>query len=107
MGDPIAEQLCPLCARMDGFKITRRTKQQLMEHLRSEIHNGKIGFYDPRLIAELENFEYVIGQSGTTYSAPQGLHDDGVIALALAAYCLHDPEMVTVDFWGQGGKLRA
>jgi hypothetical protein len=35
---------------------------------------------------ELERFEYAISPSGAiSYSAPAGFHDDGVIALALAA----------------------
>ena len=105
VGDPIAEELCRYCNGMEGYKISKRTKQLLMEHIRAEIHNARIGFFDPRLIRELQQFEYEETASGTRYGAPKGLHDDGVMALALAAYCLHNPEMVRVDFWASKGVI--
>ena len=35
---------------------------------------------------ELETFEYVYTRTGVRYSAPDGLHDDCVCALALAVH---------------------
>ena len=41
----------------------------------------------PELIDELESFEYSVTESGNVkMSAPSGVHDDTVIALALAAW---------------------
>jgi hypothetical protein len=41
------------------------------------------------LIDELENFSYIYNPNtrNVTYSAPAGLHDDGVISTALAWNC--------------------
>jgi len=36
------------------------------------------------LAAECEAFEYVYTRTGVRYSGPEGMHDDGVCALALA-----------------------
>ena len=36
------------------------------------------------IVKELEAFEYEYTRTGVRYSAPEGLHDDAVCALALA-----------------------
>ena len=41
--------------------------------------------------AELEAFEYEYRQGGVRYSAPEGMHDDGVCALALAIHAKSKP----------------
>jgi hypothetical protein len=68
----------------EGFKFSSSSKQQLMEGLASAIHRREVKFYDPLLVNELEAFEYEYTRTGVRYSAPEGLHDDGVCALALA-----------------------
>jgi hypothetical protein len=84
VGDPIVEQLQRACPSVEGFKFTSPSKQQLMEGLASAIQQGRIAFSDPLLENELEAFEYEYTRTGVRYSAPDGLHDDGVCALALA-----------------------
>jgi hypothetical protein len=84
VGDPIVEQLQKACPSVEGFKFTSPSKQQLMEGLASAIQQGTISFSDPQLENELEAFEYEYTRTGVRYSAPDGLHDDGVCALALA-----------------------
>ena len=43
----------------------------------------------PELIDELESFEYSVTDAGTVKTgAPYGVHDDCVVALALAAWWL-------------------
>ena len=37
-------------------------------------------------MSELMSFEYEWSRLGATYSAPAGMHDDCVMALALAVY---------------------
>jgi len=56
-----------------------------MMGLRAAIQSQQIRISDPALKAELESFcyEYSPG-GGVKYSAPSGMHDDGVMALALA-----------------------
>lgn len=84
VGDPIVEDLQRARSNIEGFKFTSQSKQQLMEGLAGSIQQGTIGFPDGWLRVELENFEYEYTRTGVRYTAPSGLHDDGVCALALA-----------------------
>jgi hypothetical protein len=45
-------------------------------------------------VNELEAFEYMYSQTGVRYSAPTGLHDDAVCALALAAQAFKSAQRV-------------
>ena len=87
VGDPIVERLkrsSPMC---DGFKFTQGSKQQLMEGLAVAIQQRRVRYPDGEIRKELDLFEYVPTRTGVTYSAPSGLHDDCVCALALAVAC--------------------
>lgn len=84
VGDPILETLQRGAGRFDGFKFTGPTKQQLMEGLALAIQRREVTFPDGPIRAELECFEYEYTRTGVRYSAPEGLHDDCVCALALA-----------------------
>jgi hypothetical protein len=68
----------------DLFTFTSRTKQDLMEALAVAIQQRKISFPEGIITDELSNFEYLYTANGVKYSAPTGLHDDCVCALALA-----------------------
>lgn len=83
VGDPIGEDL----ARgryVDLVKFTSQSKQQMMEGLALKIQKAEVGFPDGIIKDELDNFEYIYTSNGVRYSAPSGLHDDCVCALALA-----------------------
>jgi hypothetical protein len=69
---------------VDLFVFTSRSKQDLMEALAVGIQQRKISFPEGVITDELNNFEYVYTANGVRYSAPTGLHDDCVCALALA-----------------------
>jgi hypothetical protein len=69
---------------VEGFKFSSTSKQQLMEGLASGIQRREILFPDGWLRSEMESFEYEYTRSGVRYSAPEGMFDDGVCALALA-----------------------
>jgi len=85
VGDPIVERLRRDGGRhFRGFKFTPSSKQQLMERLAVAIQNQEISFPEGVLSSELESFEYEYRLGHVRYSAPQGLHDDCVVALALA-----------------------
>ena len=85
VGDPIVERLRREGGRnFRGYKFTAASKQQLMERLAVAIQNHEIRFPDGPIVNELESFEYTYNASGVRYSAPDGLHDDCVIALGLA-----------------------
>lgn len=97
VGDPIVEELSRLTNGVEAFKFTSNSKQQLMEGLASSIHQQSIGFPKGWLTDELETFEYEYTKTGVRYTAPEGLHDDGVCALALANRKFHAPK-VSVNF---------
>jgi hypothetical protein len=84
VGDPIVEELQREDYLIEGFKFTSTSKQQLMEGLSTSIQQGAIKYPDGILVDELSIFEYVFTNTGVKYSAPNGMHDDTVCALALA-----------------------
>lgn len=86
VGDPIVERLQRTAPNIEGFKFTSESKQRIMEGLASAIHRQAVGFPDGELVAELDSYEYEETRTAVRYSAPDGLHDDGVCALALAVY---------------------
>lgn len=84
VGDPIVEELQREDYNIEGFKFTSQSKQQLMEGLVTSIQQGSIKYPDGVIVDELSMFEYVYTNRGVKYSAPDGMHDDTVCALALA-----------------------
>ncbi|WP_020476257.1 terminase family protein [Zavarzinella formosa] len=84
VGDPVLEDLQKPGTRFEGFKFSSASKQQLMEGLAVAIQQRQITFPDGIIAMELEQFEYEYTRTGVRYSAPAGLHDDTVCALALA-----------------------
>ena len=92
VGDPIVEQLQRRAGgSIEGYHFSPPSKQRLMEGLAAAIHQQAVRFPDGPLVAELESFGYEYTQSGVRYSAPDGLHDDGVCALALAVQARTGP----------------
>jgi phage FluMu gp28-like protein len=84
VGDPIVEELQRDDYLIEGFKFTSTSKQQLMEGLVTSIQQGNVKYPDGIIADELSIFEYVYTANGVKYSAPNGMHDDCVCALALA-----------------------
>lgn len=86
--------------RAAGFSVeavptnSAPVKRALIENLRVAFQNNTVAIPDdPVLIEELEAYTYEVLPSGQIrYSAPDGQHDDTVVALALA-------------LWGQRGSL--
>lgn len=81
-GDPVGEDIARVRS-VELFVFTSRTKQQIMEGLAVAIQKREITFPEGIIKDELECFEYEYTRSGVKYSAPSGLHDDCVCALAL------------------------
>ena len=97
VGDAVVEDLQGKLPRVEGFKFSASSKQQLMERLAIAITSEEIRIPDGLLVSELESFEYQYTKTGVRYSAPTGLHDDGVMALALAVY--HGTHAPTQGIW--------
>lgn len=84
VGDPIVEEVQGRRQNVEGFKFNQWSKQQLMEGLALAIQQRKVNFPEGPIKDELDNFEYTYTKTGVRYTAPVGLHDDCVCALALA-----------------------
>lgn len=84
VGDPIGEDIQRVRGNVEAFKFTAISKQQIMEGLAVAIQSRIITFPEGVITDELNNFEYIYTRTGVRYSAPDGLHDDVVCALALA-----------------------
>ena len=88
VGDPILERLQrghP--GRFNAFLFSSPSKQRLMEGLAVAIQQREITVPEGVIVNELQSFEYVYTRTGVRYSAPEGLHDDCVMALGLAVQC--------------------
>jgi hypothetical protein len=70
--------------------FTQASKLRLMQRLIAALQNDEIAIADTPeaqwLVSELETFEFEYTPHGVRYTAPPGLHDDGVMALALALH---------------------
>lgn len=87
VGDPIVDDLQRNGhSNYEGFKFTAPSKQMLMEGLAAAIQERSVRFPEGVVRLELETFEYQYNRTGVRYSAPEGLHDDCVCALALAVH---------------------
>lgn len=84
VGDPIFELVSKQCSGAISFKFTSTSKQQLMERLAVSLQKGAISVLNGVMQDELEQFEYQYSKTGVKYSAPDGMHDDTVVSLALA-----------------------
>ena len=84
VGDPIVEAVQAVRQNVTGFKFTQFSKQQIMEGLALAIQQRKITFPEGIIVDELEAFEYEYTRTGVRYTAPEGMTDDCVCALALA-----------------------
>ena len=87
-GDVFFEMLSTRCKNMiHPFVTTSKTKPIIIEDLAVAFEQSAISIINEQwLIDELENFSYIYNPNtrSVTYSAPSGLHDDGVISTALA-----------------------
>jgi phage FluMu gp28-like protein len=102
VGSPIFDDLRRAGVRVEPYQFTSNSKKTLIEGLMLAIENQEISFPDiPELVNELESFEFTTSRSGNiSYNAPEGLHDDCVISLALAVYALgiYEPTRFDISF---------
>ena len=86
VGDPIVERLQRDLPNVSGFHFSSSSKQKLMEGLALAIQTQSVSYPDGPIVSELDAFSYEYTRTGVRYSAPAGLHDDCVMALALAVH---------------------
>jgi len=91
MGQPIIEELQYTGLPVRGFQTTASSKPPLIENLALCLEREEVHFLnEPIALAELEAYEVKISANTgrPTYSAPEGMHDDTVIARALMCRAL-------------------
>jgi hypothetical protein len=95
VGDPVLERIKMLAAQRqiqirfepaEGFTFTNTSKQQVVNALALAIEHREVSLLDvPVQTAELQAYAYDVSPGGSLrMNAPEGMHDDTVIALALA-----------------------
>jgi len=86
IGDAILEDLRAEGLNIAGHVFNNKSKNDLIDNLSIMIEKQEVHYPDiPDLINELQIYEYEITKAGNTkLNAPEGYHDDCVIALALA-----------------------
>ncbi|MDD3984192.1 MAG: hypothetical protein PHU54_09725 [Candidatus Omnitrophica bacterium] len=86
MGEPLIEQLRRDGLPIRGFTTTSQSKTEAIEALALAIERAEVTLLDDETqIAELEAYDMERLPSGVfRYGAPEGMHDDTVMALALA-----------------------
>ena len=86
MGEPLIEQLQRAGLPVQPFQTTNATKTSSLDALALAFERGEIRILpDSVLIAELQAYEMERLPSGLLrYSAPDGMHDDCVMSLAMA-----------------------
>jgi len=99
VGDPIFDELSHQGLNVRDFRFTNKSKEHLFKKLALYIEAKRITY--PRievLLDELEAFTLTRTEAGNyKYSAPQGLHDDCVDALALAVWPLPENPVTAGD----------
>lgn len=91
VGDPIVERLSREMNQVEAFPTGVATRKQgIIEGLAVDIQKHAVMFPDGPIRAELECFEYQLTSTQRVrYSAPDGMHDDCVVALGLAVAKWH------------------
>jgi hypothetical protein len=90
VGDPIVEDLQRQGCAVKAYKFSMTTKKQAIENLMKMVDDAAIGIPNlPEVKHEFEIFGYEqLATGNIRYTAPDGQHDDIVIATALCAWGL-------------------
>ena len=86
IGEYVTEDMTTIVSNTRGVVLTARRKEEVLSHLREQMQTCKLSMpYDSQLIAEIHCEKYELTKDGhTTFSHPEGTHDDRLWALALA-----------------------
>lgn len=102
VGDPVVEDLKSRglnIADDDAIKFTEASRMNLLNNLAMLIEQDKIELpNDEGLLTELESFQYSLTPTGKIkVAAPETMHDDRVMSLALAVWGVTSP--VPIDMY--------
>lgn len=86
VGDPIVEALAARGLRVEPYRFTHQSKATAVDNLALLLSRGEVAILDdPVLLGELRSYEFQqLPGGGVRTSAPHGMNDDAVMALALA-----------------------
>jgi hypothetical protein len=96
IGDPIHEDIRKAGVSVRPYLFTNASKESLIDNLAIRIERGQARLMDlPTQTAELLAYQYELTPSrNVRMNAPEGMHDDCVIGLALAYWGLGKPDKV-------------
>lgn len=96
VGDPIVEACRARNLNVEPYIFTATSKENLVNNLAMMMEQAKLSLRDePVQTGELQSFEVQVSKAGgMRYSAPAGMHDDTVMALALAAWGQRRPSEI-------------
>lgn len=88
MGEVVIEECQERDIDIQPFTTTAKSKQMIIENLTLELEKGNWKFLDNKEAnAEMKAYESTLTKSGNiVYGAPSGLHDDIVMARAMAVF---------------------
>jgi hypothetical protein len=85
IGQPVIDHLVGRDMAVVPFYTSHASKQPLIQSLQSAFEHGGLKIInDPIQVGELQTYESKRTAAGFSYSAPNGMHDDCVMALALS-----------------------
>jgi hypothetical protein len=101
VGDPIVDHLRVRGIRLEPYKFNEQSRNDLLTNLQILLEQGTIQLpNDEQLLSELESFRYELSDRGRLRIAvPENLHDDSVMAVALAVWNLPAKTVPQEDFW--------
>jgi hypothetical protein len=99
LGGPNVEALIASGLPVIPFNTTAQSKGPLIEGLALALEQGAIELLnDPVQVGELQSYDFArLPSGGYRYSAPAGMHDDSVIALALAWHATGSARPVIIE----------
>jgi hypothetical protein len=111
VGEPIKDDLTREGLFVDDYHFTNKSKAELVEKLSISIEQKNVFIPNRQiLIDELKSFGYKLTDShNVIYSAPQGMHDDAVMSLALAVWDLvgkTNPKTAIQEELAKGKRLK-
>ncbi len=101
IGDVIFEQLKKEYPNIKPFVTTSKSKNDIIESLQVAIQNNQFSMLPIDWLKkefDLFTYEYNHKSRSIRYSAPQGFHDDGVMATCIAYQCYKDRLNASFDY---------
>ena len=92
IGDPIFDDLAAMGVKIEPFRFTELSREQLLNGLRVLIEQDKIKLpNDEILLNELRSFQYELVGTKVKMRVPENMHDDTVMSLGLACWGISTP----------------